>query len=174
MTILFLVAALLATAGAGSPAHPVGDASHPLAGFDGRWVLDAGRSEFGSAHSVLRARVDDLASDGERLRISSLSVRANGDSTSLDYVYRADSTSENTLSGQLVRTTGRHAGKALEFVSVVKFALLELRVNERWALAAGGDTLVIERSSHSPLGTQHQVLYFAHRGAASAPQPQRR
>jgi hypothetical protein len=169
MSTLLLLAALLATAAAGAPALPVRDASHPLTGFDGRWVLDTARSEFGSAHSVLRAREDELTSDGERLRVRSRSVRADGDSTRLDYVYRADSTAENMLSGQVVRTTGRHVGRTLEFVSVVKLLLLELRVDEHWSLAAGGDTLVMQRTSHSPMGNQHQVLYFAKRGGAGAP-----
>jgi len=170
VSALLLFTVLLASAAAGIPTHPARDAAHPLAGFDGRWVLDAGRSDFGSAHSVLRSREDELASDGERLRVRSRSVRANGDSTSLDYVYCADSTSENLLSGQLVRTTGRHAGNAIEFVSVVKLLLLELRAEERWSLAAAGDTLVMERTARSPLGNQHQVLYFAKRGVASTPQ----
>jgi len=169
MSVRWLVAALLATATAGAPALPVRDAGHPLAGFDGRWVLDTARSDFGSARSVLRAREDELTSDGQRLRVRSRSVRASGDSTRLEYVYRADSTAENMLSGQVVRTTGRHAGSALEFVSVVKLLLLELRVDERWSLAAGGDKLVMERTSHSPMGNQHQVLYFANRGSAGAP-----
>jgi hypothetical protein len=169
MSMPLLVAALLATAAAGTPALPARQVAHPLAGFDGRWVLDAGRSEFGNARSVLRAREDDLSSEGERLHVRSRSVRANGDSTSLDYVYRADGTAENMLDGQVVRTTGRHAGAALEFVSVLKLMLLELRVNERWSLAAGGDSLLMERTSHSPLGNQHQVLRFAKLHAASAP-----
>jgi hypothetical protein len=118
---------------------------------------------------VLRAREDELTSDGERLRVRSRSVRADGDSTRLEYVYRADSTAENMLSGQVVRTTGRHAGSALQFVSVVKLLLVELRVDERWSLAANGDTLIMERTSHSPMGSQHQVLYFAKRGGAGTP-----
>jgi hypothetical protein len=169
MSLHWLVAALLAAATVGAPALPARDASHPLAGFDGRWALDAARSDFGSAHSALRAREDELTSDGERLRVRSRSVRADGDSTHLDYVYRADSTAENMFSGQVVRTRGRHAGNALEFVSVVKLLLLELRVDERWSLAAGGDTLVVERTSHSPLGSQHQVLYFSHHDRPGSP-----
>src|ERR1051326_6020076 len=84
----------------------------PLQSFDGRWVLDAARSEFGSAASRLRAREDEIATDGERghpaggesgappsglapredevcrggerVRVRSRAVRASGDSTSLD------------------------------------------------------------------------------------------
>ena len=134
----------------------------PLQGFDGRWVLDTRRSEFGSRQSVLRAREDAVVTDGEKLLVRSQYVRANGDTTNLGYSYRADGEASNSMAGQLVRTTGRHVGRALEFVSVVKFLLVELRVNERWSLAAGGDTLVMERTSHSPLGNQHQVLYFSH------------
>jgi uncharacterized membrane protein YecN with MAPEG domain len=68
------------------------------------------------------------------------------------------------MRGQSVQTHGRHAGAALEFVSVIKILLIELKSEERWSLAARGDTLVMERTAHSPLGTQHQVLYFGHGG----------
>lgn len=155
-TLLVALALLAVTAVPGTVRTP------PIQGFDGRWVLDVRRSEFGSAATAVRAREDDVITDGEQLRVSSRYVRANGDTTNLAYIYRADGETSNSLSGQLVRTTGRHAGKALEFVSVVKLLLLELRENERWSLAAGGDSLVIERTSHSPLGDRHQVLYFSH------------
>ena len=173
MSARWALVALLATAPVAAPAppHPVRPA--PLRGFDGRWVLDAARSDFGGAQSVLRGREDEVVTDGERVRVRSRALRANGDSTSLDYVYRADGEAENTLKGQVVRTTGRHAGPALEFVSVLKILLLELRSDERWSLAAGGDSLVVERTARSPLGVQHQLLRFARSGAASrvAPKP---
>jgi Tfp pilus assembly protein PilX len=164
MSTLLLVAALLAAA-----AIPGAVRTSPLQGFDGRWVLDTARSEFGSTQSVLRAREDQLVPAGERLRVSSWYVRADGDTTRLTYAYRTNGDTSNTVAGQLVRTTGRHAGKALEFTSVMKILLVELRVNEHWSLAAGGDTLVIERIARSPLGDKHQVLYFSHHDRPGSP-----
>jgi hypothetical protein len=164
VTALLLLTALLATS-----VLPGAPRTAPLQGFDGRWVLDTRRSEFGGTQSVLRAREDQLVPDGEKLRVSSWYVRADGDTTRLTYAYRTDGEASNTVAGQLVRTTGRHAGKTLEFVSVVKILLAELRVNERWSLAAGGDTLVIERTAHSPLGDKHQVLYFSHHDRPGSP-----
>ena len=158
MSVLLWVAALLATSFVPGAVH-----TYPLQGFDGRWVLDANRSDFGGEQSALRAREDSITGvEAEKLGISSWYVRASGDTTRLAYGYRTDGEASNTVAGQLVRTAGRHVGKALEFVSVVKLLLLELKVNERWSLAAGGDTLIIERTSHSPLGNKHQVLYLSH------------
>ena len=171
MSARWLMVALLATAPvtARVTPGPVHLPPPPLQSFDGRWVLDTARSEFGSAASGFRAREDEIVTDGERVRVRSRAVRASGDSTSLDYVYRADGEAENTLRGQLVRTSGRHVGKTLEFVSVAKLLLLELRSEERWSLAAGGDTLLMERTARSPLGVQHQLLYFGHERPAGAP-----
>ena len=182
MIARLLAAAWLAAAPMASSTRPSPPSAQPLARFDGRWLLDAKRSEFGGAQSVLRAREDNIVTDGERLHVRSRSIRASGDSTGLDYSYRADGTAENTLSGQSVRTTGRHVGAALEFVSIMKLVLVELKVEERWSLAAHGDTLVMERSAHTPLGNQHQALYFARPAAreragaqpeALAPEPLR-
>ena len=163
MIALWLVAAWLAAVPAASPTPPAPPPPRPLARFDGRWLLDTKRSEFGGAQSVLRAREDDIVTDGERLNVNSRSIRANGDSTGLDYVYRANGVIENTLSGQQVRTTGRHVGDALEFVSTMKLVLVELQVQERWSVVARGDTLIMERTAHTPLGNQHQLLYLARR-----------
>ena len=164
MSALLLTAALRAASGI-----PGATRTPPLQAFDAHWVLDVRRSQFGGTQSVLRAREDRVVTDGEKLLVSSRYVRANGDTTRLGYVYRADGEASNSMAGQLVRTTGRHVGRALEFVSVVKILLVELRVNERWSLAVGGDTLVVERTSHSPLGTQHQVLYFARQARTGGP-----
>jgi hypothetical protein len=162
-----LLAATLASSAV--PLRPGQVRTSPLRGFDGRWVLDAGRSEFGGAQSVLRSREDHVVTEGERLFVRTRSVRASGDTSSLDYVYRADGEASNTLRGQLVRTRGRHVGRSLEFVSVIKFMMMDLRAEERWSLAAAGDSLFIERTAHSPLGTQRQRLYFAHQGPATWP-----
>jgi hypothetical protein len=166
---LLLVAVLLMAAPRGIAVPVETRAVTPLQGFDGRWVLDAKRSEFGATQSVLRARIDDVVTDSNRVLVRSRYVRANGDTTRLNYVYRIPGVAENTLGGQLVHTTGRRVGKTLEFVSVVKILLLELKAEEHWSLAAGGDSLVMERTANSPLGAQHQVLYFGLRGHAGLP-----
>ena len=159
-TVLLAASLLLASAPVTAAPKPSPPAPAPLEGYDGRWLLDARRSDFGGPQSALRWREDQMTCRGEQVTVHSRYVRAGGDSVSLDYTYRADGEATNDLRGQAVKTRGRHSGRALEFVSTIKFLVAEIRSEERWWLAGTGDTLIREIAAHSPLGNQHQMLYF--------------
>ncbi len=149
--LLLVCAPLMAQAASAAP------------GFTGRWVLDLPASDFGKGHKPPRAREDQVVLAGVWVDVHSLTVRASGDTSRLDYRYRTDGDAVNKLMGQEMRTHGRLDGTALRFESVAQVFMMKLGVNERWSLSADGGSLTIERDSDSPLGKEHQRLVFRRR-----------
>lgn len=162
-----LVAGLLAAAAAPratpAPAAASARAAHP--DFSGRWALDLARTDYGSMSSVKpRERLDVIAHRDPELSEHSFTVRSSGDTMRLQYRYTTDGREVlNHVIGQDVRSTARWDGAALLIESHTKMLLLDVAVNERWTLRAGGRELVMERRSKLPVGETKQRLVFSRR-----------
>ena len=128
--------------------------------FAGHWRLDVARSDHGKSRRVPRTREDVITADGAWLSVKSVSVREGNDTLSLDYRYRIDGDAMNMVMGQEVKTRGHFSDGLQHFDSEAKFLMVSLFVNEHWALSADGRTLIIVRSSRSPLGDDRQKLVF--------------
>ncbi len=128
--------------------------------FAGHWRLDVARSEHGKSRRVPKTREDVITADGAWLSVKSVSVREGNDTLRLDYRYRIDGDAMNTVMGQEVKTRGRFSDGVLQLDSEAKFLMVSLFVNEHWVLSADGRSLIIERTSRSPLGDDRQKLVF--------------
>ena len=97
---------------------------------------------------------------GEWLRVTSTTIRASGDTLLMEYRYRTDGETVNTMRGQDVKTRGSRDGSALRFDSEAQLALFKFEVSEQWSLSPDGATLTQERTSRSPLGEEKSRLVF--------------
>jgi len=149
-----------ASPAASPPVAPAAEPARATPGFTGRWLLDIAASDLGKIRRPPLSRTDEILEQGPWIDVHSLSIRAEGDTARLDYRYRTDGEAVNTVRGQEVRTRGSREGRALRFESVAKLLMIEVRVIERWTLAAGGDSLRMSRESRSPLGNETQRLVF--------------
>jgi hypothetical protein len=154
---LAVMACAAVSSGASKPASPPLAAASPR--YSGLWRLDTTKTEMGKR--LPRSREDRMSEQGAWLSVSSLTVRASGDTMRLDYRYRMDGgEAVNRVLGQDVKTRGWRDGAALRFDSEAQLALFKFTVNERWSLSPDGSKLTQERTSHGPLGDEKQRLVF--------------
>lgn len=160
------LAAALVVAWAASSLHAAPAAGRP--DLRGVWRLDVAGSTWGRGIGTAPdARVDSVSQRGAEVRVVSR-IRRGDEIERLAYRYLTDAREHTeTVSGQKVTSRARWSGDTLRVDTRARVLLIEVRVHERWRLAAGGDTLVIARESESPLGRQRQRLVF---GRAAAPE----
>lgn len=142
-------------------ASPIGKSvpvAKPAASFTGRWRLNLAASDPGS--HIPRERTEDIVEDGVWLAVHEVIIRDDGDTTRIDYRYRTDGETVNSVAGQEVRTKGSRQGGVLLFESRARILVFDVRQVERWSLSDSASTLTIDRDSHTPLGQEQQRLVF--------------
>src|SRR5262249_32820264 len=140
------------------PARSAEPAPPAAPSFTGQWKLDTAASELGI--HVPRERTEDIVEDGVWLTVREVIIRDDADTTRLDYRYRTDGETVNSVAGQEVRTRGSRRDGVFEFESVAKILVFEVRQIERWSLADSAATFTIDRDSHTPFGQEKQRFVF--------------
>ena len=119
--------------------------------FSGDWKLDPAKSDFGPMPAPDKL-IMKVAHKDPDLKVSTEQASQQGE-MKMDSVYTTDGKkSKNKMRGSEATSTAKWDGDALVMVTKADFQGNEITLNDKWTLADGGKTLVIERKIAAPQG----------------------